>query len=156
MSILHKPQIIFILGLLVALTGCGSDRGSNPVSPASIPFTAATVSSSMIGPSGGSVGIDGAEIVIPPGALQRYVEIAIERLADNSVELGPSGLTFSCPVHLRLSVPQGGNVNTCVIRWFDPSNSAWVEISSSASTGIRIADLAHFSKYDCIDTDDVN
>jgi hypothetical protein len=151
-----QSKMRFVGGLFacVLFLGCASNDKIGPVFPESNVPVGAAVESALIGPDGGSLAITGAVLTIPAGALSRTVDISIERLPDNSVELGPNGLTFLTPVSLTLSAP-GGDASGSVIRWFNPSAGIWVVIPSSVGVGTRTASLAHFSNYEIIDTDEV-
>ena len=67
-----------------------------------LPFTSA---SQVVGPQGGTIRFGQHQLVIPTGALDRYVRISVEAPSDtvNSVRLFPHGLDFDKPARLTLS-----------------------------------------------------
>jgi len=100
------------LTALMALTGCTSgstaapDAGSQPIADAGVRFT--------IGEQGGTLEMEGATLVVPPGALDRPVEIVLApspeappdgyRLFTAAFRIQPEELVFAVPATLSLTI----------------------------------------------------
>ncbi len=128
-------------------TGTGGSAGS------------AGTASMVVGPSGGMVQADGAQVFIPAGALSGDVEITIERVDPSTLpdpanslgdayDFGPDGTQFSAPVTITLPLLAApANGQTAVMSWLD-SSSQWVDIGSE-TFGFReiSAQIDHFTPF---------
>jgi hypothetical protein len=103
------------IGAVVALAGCGGG-GLAPDEPSGAP---AVVSLDTLGPQGGTVvGLDGASVEVPEGALDTEITIRVAadstgapsltdapRVVGNVYEVTPHGRPFDRPVTVRLPLP---------------------------------------------------
>ncbi len=112
-ALLNRLSRLCLATAAALAVSCGGSSAP-PAAPA-VPAPSATTTS--IGPAGGTVnGPYGAQIIIPPGALARTVDIGFARDSSNAptfavsdvdalgatYELTPHGTTFSLPVTVRI------------------------------------------------------
>jgi hypothetical protein len=130
-------------GILCALlAACGGDddgdgngtpdaAAGNPDAPSGTPDSGGgtpdsgggpvTMDSKVIGPAGGTLSVDGAELIIPPDALAADTQLTLTKTSDAApgfavgasavYEMGPDGTTFNRLVTLRIthaSAPPAG------------------------------------------------
>ncbi len=112
--------------------------------------TDVTATSKTIGAQGGTLRVEGAELVIPVGALDREVEITLARLAVHphpqdqhsaAFDFGPDGQVFLLPAHLTLATD---GTSSTAIQW----SSDGVDFSPlpTVVAGHEAkADIEHFS-----------
>lgn len=113
----------------------------------------------LIGPSGGTISLAGFEVVVPPGAISKWMYFTISLPIDSSdyvwASFGPHGMQFNAPVTLKLpysGTTSEGSTNAHVM-WFD--GTMWVELPSTFSADGRIqTQTMHFSDYGTEETTD--
>jgi len=120
------------------LSACGGNGSDAPPAPDRV--------TAVIGPAGGTVtGPDGAQVVIPPGALRSNTTIGIARSSAGApapdafwptpaatYEFTPHGIAFEIPVTLRLPVPPGTTDPTA---WMASTDADWQESEITLSGG---------------------
>ena len=76
------------------------------LSPPSHRLRPAATATAVIGPEGGSISVDGAELTVPPGAVDQPVEFTAKNLLDGlyAYRFGPNGLQFNVPATLSIRV----------------------------------------------------
>ncbi len=108
------------------------------------------VATQTIGPDGGTISVDGAELVVPVGALDHVVEVTLHRLAVHphpaeahspAFEFGPNGLVFVLPAHLTLATD--GAAQTAV-RWSSDGTN-FTPLQTVVAGHEAKADIEHFS-----------
>lgn len=154
------------LALAVALTGCGQDSVTGPVSE-NAPSRAARggleengvvtgtfstsawtlVGSKSIGSAGGTVTGGRYTLTIPSKALTSTNTITISQLASNilDAEFGPAGLKFSKPVTLVMNYagtnadPASSNYNGTQPAYFqyNSSTGTWTSIAGTLNTSAK-------------------
>ncbi len=148
-------KILFLFAVYLLIFSCSTSPTPSTTSSPSIP----------IGPKGGEVSSadNTLKMQIPPGAIDKEVEITVNALSDDGLpengisgtffEFGPTGLTFAKPVLVTIALPKDTLVK---------SDSSWVrlvEVKSDGSFGATqlltaptssqklTAGITHFSKY---------
>ncbi len=107
----------------------------------------------VIGAEGGTLQASGVELVIPPGALDREVEISIESAKKRQVEglealspffrFEPSGIQFNSPIAVTLDFSGDG---TPKVYWSRLGDEGSFDEVGGAIQGSRIqAQISHFS-----------
>jgi hypothetical protein len=109
--------------------------------------------SDLVGPEGGTVAIAGAELVIPAGALDEEVEIAIEETADAMPDgfvaaspvfrFEPDGLVFAAPVAARIDFAGPGAELDLI--WSTAGADGYQAMGASIEGQSVVADITHFS-----------
>jgi hypothetical protein len=129
------------------LVGCGTDFG-NPVG------TGATAMQ-LIGPSGGTLRLEGVTLSVPPGALRAPTSLTVTsstRAAPTTYEsfspvyvFGPEGTEFAQPVRVEITSQQPGG-SRLVLYWTRKgSASEFSELPSTQVGGTVTANVTHFS-----------
>jgi hypothetical protein len=148
-----------------------TDAGPDVDSPDSSRPDASRNGPHTIGPAGGEIVVDGMTLVIPPGALERNVDIEFARaqqlppslgpwLRDDApiYQLGPSGTQFARPVQILMTIPASAGFETAAelrdeypgALWTDGGQIAHVplDLARSGEGGwVLIAQNTHFSLY---------
>jgi hypothetical protein len=109
------------------------------IEPTSAPATQVGAIALTIGPEGGTLGLSGVTVTIPPGALDRSIVLSITPIAapvpgiiGQAYEIGPTGTTFKTPISIVFAYagaelqgrpPSAFSVSTVV-------NHAWQAVSS--------------------------
>ncbi len=134
------------------LAGCGGG-GSNDDAPAARlePYQV----SAVIGAAGGTLtGPDGAQVVVPAGALRTDTTIGLARNADGApaveapwapaaiYEFTPHGTVFDLPVTIRMPVPAGASAPTVQMAGTDMD---WAEQETVVEGGLASVQRASFS-----------
>jgi len=120
-----------------------------------------------IGESGEELTLPGVKVVIPPGALDKTINITMNKVAiseetypgmlpmASQIELSPEGLQFKKPVQLSIDI-LGHNLSSRLNKDFggifyisDPSQKKWeiLETQRNEVDGKLVANLNHFSIY---------
>lgn len=107
-----------------------------------------------IGPEGGTVEGDGATLIIPAGALDEEVEIAVAEtdaeapdgfVAMSPVfEFTPDGLTFAAPIEVRITY-DGADDGMEVI-WSLAQGDGFEGVGGTADGETIVAEVSHFSR----------
>jgi hypothetical protein len=160
-----------ILAALLLLVGCSTSPLS-PEQPAGqnqalsadptaansslLSSTTQVVSVTVNGLLGGVIRNGDWTLTIPAGAFSGVgiITVTVPDPSVRSCQLGilPSILNgFQVPVTLSCRLQSQDEVQTFVMKWWDPSTSTWKTIPSttSATTMTCDAPLAHFSTYSC-------
>ncbi|WP_382163592.1 hypothetical protein [Hydrogenophaga sp. ANAO-22] len=138
---LSLPLWLIACVLLPALLGACGGSSNPPEAPAEPERVTA-----VIGPAGGTVtGPDGAQVVIPPGALRGNTTIGIARSSAGApvrdafwpapaatYEFTPHGIAFETPVTIRLPVPAGTTGPTA---WMASTDADWQESEATLAGG---------------------
>jgi hypothetical protein len=105
--------------------------------------------SALIGPAGGDLIIGTHRLVVPPGALTKYVVISGTVPADESfkIDLQPHGLEFKKPAGLILDASSCGSVPTIVYLLDDVVASDPIAAIYSHFWHTIAAPIWHFSQY---------
>ena len=120
-----------------------------------LPAPGAEVAHAWIGAEGGTLSLDGFEIIVPAGAVSKSTHFMIRRPPQNSLarlfvtmEAGPHGKEFAVPVTIRMPL------STTTAAWFDDPTlvwwheGAWVPVPSTVLPDGRIeAQTTHFSRW---------
>jgi len=158
------------LPLLLASASCSTDAPVDPSAVAQYSFSASKLEQlaryqggahqpgtemtvQMIGPEGGAISLDGFQIVVPAGAVERVVPFSIRLPVDPRESefvraiLGPHR-EFLVPVTIRL--PLKGTTsegdNTVRVLWW--SGADWIPLESRVTEDGRIeAQTSHFSEF---------
>ncbi|MDX2013719.1 MAG: hypothetical protein SFW67_26225 [Myxococcaceae bacterium] len=133
-----------LIGLLV---GCGTDFG-NPVGTGSSAVQ-------IIGPSGGTLRLEGVTLTVPAGALRTPTSLTVTstpRAAPAPYEsfspvyaFGPEGTEFAVPARVEMTSELPGGSRLVVYWTRRGSTSEYVELSSVQAGGKVTADVTHFS-----------
>lgn len=110
--------------------------------------------SGTIGPEGGTVMIDGAELTIPAGALDEEVEIAISETSE-AVPTGflgsspvfqfePDGLVFAQPVAARIDFSGAGDQIDLI--WSTADGTGYQAMGGGVDGASVVGDITHFSR----------
>lgn len=132
--------------------GAPTDLGIPSDSPMGGGMDAATVVS-MIGPSGGTVSLNGVQLTIPAGALSTTTAIRITE-TDEAPPAGyrafspvyrfePDGTTFTAPVTVTL--PYRGDVRVATLFWSRPGGG-WDRLGGVPTTTSVDGAVSHFSR----------
>lgn len=103
---LHAPAVDGkLLGSLGGTLGGTLGNTLNTIGAMTCSPLRAATSSEYIGPWGGVIEVGPHRLVIPPGALKRYVRITATIRPENvnRVQLEPTGLQFERPAYLTMS-----------------------------------------------------
>lgn len=122
--------------LILTLQACG-DSGTKPT---------------QIGPSGGTLSVGGAELVVPPGALSQPTSLSLTQTSDAApagyalrsplYRLGPDGLTFATPATIRL--PVSGNAAGAQI-YLSRAGGGYEALQTTLTGSTASASISHFS-----------
>lgn len=102
---------------------------------------------------GGTVLLDGIELVFPPKSLEHDTDITIVRYPttpDRVVfDLLPHGIEFEKPVTLTIDVALSElrPWDEVTIYWWDPDEKAWVDLEADWNYPLVTVTLDHFSRY---------
>lgn len=110
------------------------------------------VTSQWVGPWGGSIRVGEHTLVIPRGALTRYVKITAEQIpgSTNSVRFSPEGLQFQEPAFLTLNYSNCRSVDLPKAVVYTDERLKVIEILRSFDLFKRsyiTAPIDHFSRY---------
>ena len=124
------------------------------LSPPSHRLTPAATATAVIGPEGGSIAVDGAELIVPPGALDQPVEFSARGPLDPlyAYRFGPNGLQFNVPATLSIrvdSVPAGLEPTRLRIAVASDEGSDWKIIGGvyNPVTQTVTTKIEHFTQY---------
>lgn len=133
--------------LSLAAVACGTPGESE--GPASFEITAA---------EGGTVEVEGATLVIPPGALAEDTTITVETVTSAGLpseadivatvhDFGPDGLTFLSPVTLTLDAQLPASLEDRVptIAWLE--EGVWTQVASTLEGSAVSAQIDHFTPF---------
>ncbi len=133
------------------LIGCGGGGGDGDQGGGDADGGSTT---GLVGPEGGTVAIAGAELVIPAGALDQEVEIAIAE-TDDEVPAGflgaspvyrfePDGLVFAAAVAARIDFTGDGAGLDLV--WSTTAADGYQAMGGAIDGQSVVADITHFSR----------
>lgn len=113
------------------------------------------VSTAIIGPAGGTLVHADHQLIIPPGALNDFVEISFSMPVSDTLmfELGPHGLQFNAPISAVFSYDHaytGGLAEDhFTVAVWNPVTGAWDGLPSTVDTELNLVtgSTAHFSRY---------
>jgi hypothetical protein len=110
------------------------------------------ITSQYIGAWGGSIRVGEHVLVIPRGALTRYVRITAEQIpgSTNSVRFSPEGLQFQKPAYLTLNYENCRNVELPKAIVYTDESLKVIEILRSFDLFKKLeitAPIDHFSRY---------
>lgn len=142
---------LWLMACVLLLSACGGGGGNGTETPPAIERVTA-----VIGPAGGTVtGPDGAQVVIPPGALRSNTTIGIARSGAGApmrdafwpapaatYEFTPHGIAFETPVTIRLPVPAGTTGPTA---WMASTDADWQESEATLAGGFASVQRNTFS-----------
>jgi hypothetical protein len=131
----------YVLSLAMGWTiGCGGGGSSEETA--------------TIGPEGGSVAADGAELSVPPGALAEPVAITVTRTSDSApttFEQGsaiyrfePAGLTFA--VAADVTIQLGSTGDGMQLFWTGAGTDVFEAAGGAIQDGQLVAQVEHFSR----------
>jgi hypothetical protein len=136
--------------------GAGSSAGDAVSADASAIDAAASVTK-MVDTSGGTVTLNGATLVIPPGALSAPTDISIRDTGvdppstytpySHVFEFGPEGTSFAQPITVTL--PFKGDTKLATLFWSKPSSlqtTGYDWIGGTVSGTTVSSHVSHFSK----------
>jgi hypothetical protein len=107
----------------------------------------------LVGPGGGSIGLEGMMLEIPAGALAEETRITVSVASGSPATyaayspvfvFGPEGLVFAKPATLRL--PFQGDADYATIFWSRRGGPGFERIESSISDSVATALVTHFSE----------
>jgi hypothetical protein len=132
----------------IALLGCASSS----TDPA--PGPAPKSSTQTIGPEGGVITIDGAEVTFPKGAVKAAVAITIEATDEappagfealsKVIRCEPTGTSFEVPVTMRMTFAPDGKAATMF--WSSPERPAFTDVGGAIDGAKMSAPVKHFSR----------
>lgn len=107
-----------------------------------------------IGPSGGTLSLDGLEVIVPEGALSEARVLSVTRTSDAPprgldafsplFRFEPAGTTFDAPVTIRIAFR--GDVDRAAIWWTRPGSETDYEALATTVDGTTAeASVTHFS-----------
>ncbi len=110
------------------------------------------VARETIGPRGGSIKVGSHVLVIPRGALSKYVTIKAEQMrgSTNSVRFSPEGLRFARPAVLTMSYNNCRNVDLpkAIVYTTEGLDIREVFVSLDLFRWMKVtAQIEHFSRY---------
>jgi hypothetical protein len=142
MTVRARSLVMGVVCLLFACGGGDDDGGGDGMA------------SDLIGPEGGTVTIDGAELVIPPGALDEAVDIAITVTGD-AVPAGflgssplyrfePDGQVFAQPVEARIDFT--GEAAELDLIWSTADGTGYQAMGGAVDGQRVVGAVSHFSQ----------
>jgi len=143
-----NPLLLMLMALLIFGLSCGDDEGENKP-PTGTGETKVTV----VGPEGATITLEGADLVIPAGALQEEVEITIQSTTQDPTgnfvrhsavfRFEPAGQNFLVPVTVR--IPYTGTPSSPSIYWAS-AGAPFASIGGADLGGKVEASIMHFSE----------
>jgi len=137
--------------LLVCMACAWVACSSGPTGPVG---TGGTITQS-VGPSGGTVAMQGATLEIPSGALSANEAISITSTTNAPppgvtnlspiYEFGPEGLVFNSPVTVSLTFTPGG-VGRPIIVWSTLGGGGFETLTTTTHGTVATASVTHFSE----------
>ncbi|MFK7987731.1 MAG: hypothetical protein AB8I08_17070 [Sandaracinaceae bacterium] len=140
------------VGMMVVLClGMGCVPESHEMERMSPPI--GSIANERIAPTGGTVALDGFELVVPAGALSAATDITVtvsNTLAPPAFtgfspvyEFGPAGTVFDAPVTVR--IPFDGDSETATVFWTAAGSDRYVALPTEVIDGYAEVQATHFS-----------
>ena len=165
---LRRAHRLAAWGLALLLGACTGDISPQRVTVADGghpgdggPTATGATQAQTVGPEGGTLALDGAQLTIPAGALSAPVTIRISRTleavpssftAHSPVyRFEPEGLVFQLPVEVAL--PFTGEVTAPVVYWSLLGVSGYERLPTRVEGALAIAQVVHFSAGFVVDGD---
>ncbi len=148
-------HLLVLLPLLLACPQSTTVTGDPDLGPPAVPDPIPTGASTtaLVGPEGGELRLEQLTLAIPPGALDRDVELTVTastRRAPSGFtafspifQFEPEGTTFARPVEVRL--PYEGDASTATIFWTNERGD-FAALPTSVEPPVASTTTDHFSQ----------
>ncbi|MCA9591555.1 MAG: hypothetical protein KC657_39940 [Myxococcales bacterium] len=137
-------------GAIAALALAGCSSSTTDPAPTAAPKSA----TQTIGPEGGVINVEGAEVTFPKGAVKAAVAITIEATDEappagfealsKVIRCEPSGTSFDVPVTMRMTFTPDGKAATMF--WSSPEQPAFTDVGGAIDGAKMSAPVKHFSR----------
>ncbi len=153
-------RLLILLSLVIGIgaTGCSSDREAGGVADL-LGAPAATEGASMstfVGSTGGSLSAGGAEVVIPPCAVDNGTTVTLEWDGASRCVVTVTGPPLQDDAVLRMQRPPGKATSAGLrIMGYDDVSGGWVDLGGDEANG-RVEIRDRFVHYSIFDLDDID